>query len=66
MNNYFITGPSSGSSNKYFDQWTETDHLYSTGNYTDDNRDGKLNGRLITDYNGATPMQQPNLKCQRR
>lgn len=44
MNNYFITGPSSGSSNKYFDQWTETDHLYSTGNYTDDNRDGKLNG----------------------
>lgn len=64
MNNYFITGPSSGSSNKYFDQWTETDHLYSTGNYTDNNRDGKLNGRLITDYNGATPMQQPNLKCQ--
>lgn len=64
MNNYFITGPSSGSSNKYFDQWTETDHLYSNGNYTDDNRDGKLNGRLITDYNGATPMQQPNLKCQ--
>ncbi len=64
MNNYFITGPSSGSSNKYFDQWTETDHLYSTGNYTDDNRDGKLNGRLLTDYNGATPMQQPNLKCQ--
>ena len=64
MNNYFITGPSSGSSNKYFDQWTETDHLYSTGNYTDDNRDGKLNGRQITDYNGATPMQQPNLKCQ--
>lgn len=64
MNNYFITGPSSGSSNKYFDQWTETDHLYSTGNYTDDNRDGKLNGRLITDYNGATPMQQPNLKYQ--
>lgn len=64
MNNYFITGPSSGSSNKYFDQWTETDHLYSTGNYTDDNRDGKLNGRLITDYNGATPMQQSNLKCQ--
>lgn len=63
MNNYFITGPSSGSSNKYFDQWTETDHLYSTGNYTDGNNDGVLNGTLITDYNGATPMQQPNLKC---
>ena len=62
MNNYFITGPSTGT-NKYFDDWTETDHLYSTGNYTDDNRDGKLNGRLITDYNGATPMQNPNLTC---
>lgn len=63
MNNYFITGPSSGSSNKYFDQWTETDHLYSTGNYTDGNRDGVLNGTLITDYNGATPMSKPNLTC---
>lgn len=62
INNYFITGPSSGSSNKYFDQWTETDHLYSTGNYTDGNNDGILNGTLITDYNGATPMSQPNFK----
>ena len=62
MNNYFITGPSTGT-NKYFDDWTETDHLYSVGNYTDDSRDGQLNGRLITDYNGATPMQNPNLTC---
>lgn len=61
-NNYFITGPNSGSSNKYFDQWTETDHLYSTGNYTDGNNDGVLNGTLITDYNGATPMANPNFK----
>ena len=62
INNYFITGPSSGSSNKYFDQWTETDHLYSTGNYTDGNNDGQLNGTLITDYNSAMPMTQPNFK----
>lgn len=62
MNNYFITGPSTGT-NKYFDDWEPTDHLYSTGNYTDDNRNGKLDGRLITDYNGATPMQNPNLTC---
>ena len=62
INNYFITGPSSGSSNKYFDQWTETDHLYSTGNYTDGNNDGTLNGTLITDHNGATAMSQPNFK----
>lgn len=62
INNYFITGPNSCSSNKYFDQWTETDHLYSTGNYTDGNNDGVLNGTLITDYNGATPMANPNFK----
>jgi len=58
MNNYFIAGPEG--SYKYFDQWTETDHLYSTGNYYDGNCDGQLNGTLITDYNGATPMSKPN------
>ncbi len=58
MNNYFIAGPNG--SYKYFDDWTETDHLYSTGNYYDGNCDGVLNGTLITDYNSATPMYQPN------
>ena len=57
VNNYFIAGPSG--SQKYFDDWTSTDHLYSTGNYFDGNCDGKLNGTLITDYNSATPMQKP-------
>ena len=63
INNYFIAGPetsNAATSTKYFDQWTETDHLYSTGNYYDGNCDGQLNGTLITDYNGATPMKQPN------
>ena len=63
INNYFIAGPetsNAATSTKYFDQWTETDHMYSTCNYIDSNRDGKLNGTLITDYNGATPMKQPN------
>lgn len=64
VGNYFITGPSSGSTNKYFDNWTSTDHLYSVGNYTDGNNDGVLNGSLITDYNSATPMSKPNLKCK--
>lgn len=63
INNYFIAGPSTGSSNKYFDDWTETDHLYSRGNYTDADCNGKLNGTLITDYNGATPMSNPNFTC---
>lgn len=58
INNYFIAGPDG--SQKYFDDWTATDHLYSTDNYYDGNRDGKLNGTLITDHHNATPMQNPN------
>ena len=60
MNNYFIAGPDG--SYKYFDDWTETDHLYSTGNYYDGDCDGQLNGTLITDHNSATAMPNPNFK----
>ena len=56
-NNYFIAGPNG--SQKYFDDWTATDHLYSKGNYFDGNCDGKLNGTLITDHNSATAMTAP-------
>ena len=59
MNNYFIAGPSG--SNKYFDQWTETDHMYSSGNYFDGNCDGVLNGSLVTDHHSATAMSKPSL-----
>lgn len=59
MNNYFIAGPEG--SGKYFDQWTETDHMYSTGNYIDSNCDGILNGTLITDHHSATAMSKPSL-----
>lgn len=61
MNNYFIAGPNGSA--KYFDQWTETDHMYSSGNYFDGNCDGILNGTLVTDHHSATPMQSPSLKC---
>ena len=62
INNYFIAGPDGSA--KYFDQWTETDHMYSTGNYIDSNRDGKLNGTLITDHHSATAMPNPNFNTQ--
>ena len=58
MNNYFIAGPNGSA--KYFDDWTATDHLYSSGNYFDGNCDGVLNGTLITDHNSATAMSKPN------
>ena len=58
INNYFIAGPNGSA--KFYDDWTATDHLYSAGNYFDGNCDGKLNGTLITSYDGATPMTKPN------
>ncbi|HKJ42615.1 MAG TPA: LamG-like jellyroll fold domain-containing protein [Sunxiuqinia sp.] len=60
INNYFVAGPSA-SGNNYLSQWTSTDHLYSTGNYADINKDGVLNGMLVTEYDGATPMSSPKL-----
>ncbi len=60
INNYFIAGPEGSA--KYFDDWTATDHLYSSGNYFDGNRDGQLNGTLITDHHNATPMAAPNFQ----
>ena len=58
VNNYFIAGPNG--SDKYFDNWTATDHLYSAGNYFDGNRDGRLNGQPVEGHPAATSMPQPN------
>jgi hypothetical protein len=62
INNYFIAGPNT-SSDKYWNDWTSTDHLYSVGNMKDENKNGKLDGVAVTDYNGATAMQYPHLSC---
>ena len=58
MNNYFIAGPNG--SEKYFDNWTATDHLYCSGNYFDGNRDGLLNGVPVDAHPAATRMERPN------
>ena len=58
MNNYFIAGPNG--SQKYFDDWTETDHMYSSGNWFDGNCNGVLDGVLVTDHHSATAMSSPN------
>lgn len=47
INNYFIAGPYSSPS--FMSDFTNTDQVYSSGNYVDLNRDGQLNGRLVTD-----------------
>jgi pectate lyase len=57
INNYFIAGPSSNKQAVGF--FTKTDHVFSSGNLVDLDKDGKLNGRPVTeaDYNdkGETP-----------
>ncbi|MDQ0638665.1 pectate lyase [Pedobacter sp. W3I1] len=63
VGNYFISGPSSTDS--FLSMFSKTDHVYHRDNYTDLNKDGKLNGRLITDEDFvkemATLLKEPSL-----
>ncbi len=56
INNYFIAGPQGSSK---YSQWTETDHLYQSGNMMDSNLDGVLNGSLYLNED-ATIMSYPH------
>jgi pectate lyase len=47
INNYFIAGPSSN--NRAIGGFTSTDHVYSSGNFVDLDRDGTLNGKPVVD-----------------
>lgn len=57
--NYFIYGPETKS--KAFTRGNENFALYAKGNYVDDNRNGKLDGRLLTkeDYEPIKWSDQP-------
>jgi hypothetical protein len=46
INNYFIAGPDSSAS--FIGEFTKTDHTYQFGNLLDANRNGKLDGRPVT------------------
>jgi hypothetical protein len=62
VGNYFIAGPSS--TNDFLSMFTPTDHVYHKDNYVDLNKDGKVNGRLVTDADfikqTATLVKQPS------
>jgi len=47
INNYFIAGPNS--SNAFIGMFTATDHVYQKGNFVDLDKNGKLDGRSVTD-----------------
>lgn len=63
VGNYFISGPSSTDS--FLSMFSKTDHVYHRDNYVDLNKDGKLNGRLVTDEDikneSATLLREPSL-----
>jgi len=47
INNYFIAGPNS--SHAFIGMFSATDHVYHAGNKVDMDKNGKLNGRIVTD-----------------
>ncbi|OCK49473.1 hypothetical protein BA768_08895 [Chryseobacterium sp. CBo1] len=62
VGNYFIAGPSS--TDEFLSMFSATDHVYHKDNYADLNKDGKVNGRLITDEDfikqTATLVKEPS------
>ena len=62
VGNYFIAGPSS--TNDFLSMFTPTDHVYHRDNYADLNKDGKVNGQLVTDTDfikqTATLVKEPS------
>ncbi|MDQ3815801.1 MAG: pectate lyase, partial [Armatimonadota bacterium] len=59
FNNYFIKGPTSKGAP--FTRGNENFSIYAAGNYYDDNRDGKPDGRLLAkaDYGPVTWLEAP-------
>jgi hypothetical protein len=66
VGNYFIAGPNSTDS--FLSMFSATDHVYHKDNYVDLDKDGKLNGRLVTDADfikeTATLLKEPTLLSQ--
>lgn len=61
--NYFIAGPNS--TDNFLAMFTPTDHVYQQNNMVDMNKDGKLNGRLMTNEDFAAQkasiLSQPSM-----
>jgi pectate lyase len=57
LGNYFIKGPSSN--DRCLGMFTATDKVFQKGNYVDLNRDGRLNGRLVTEADFGSASSAP-------
>lgn len=61
MNNYFVAGPATPRRESPLSRGTGTFYLYAAGNYYDDNKDGVLNGSLLSaDSNGYPGLSDSN------
>ncbi len=58
IGNYFIYGPSSGS-NTHITGTTPSFHVYTDDNWVDTNKNGVLDGSLLTNYKTATVESLP-------
>ncbi|TWT85319.1 Autotransporter-associated beta strand repeat protein [Posidoniimonas polymericola] len=58
VGNYFIEGPVNGSAP--FSSGTSSFHIYADDNWVDDNRNGVLDGSLVTSYPGADVVASPH------
>ena len=58
IGNYFIYGPSS-SSGSHITNTTAQFHVYGEDNWVDSNKNGTLDGTLMTNYKTATVMNTP-------
>ncbi|MGH7953376.1 MAG: pectate lyase family protein [Limisphaerales bacterium] len=57
IGNYFIKGPSSN--NRFAGMFTATDHVFQNDNYTDLDRDGRLDGRLVVNADFGDSVGSP-------
>lgn len=58
VGNYFIYGPSSNAES-HITNTTPSFHVFGKDNWVDANKDGILNGKLMTDYKTATVSNTP-------
>jgi pectate lyase len=59
IGNYFIAGPNS--SHRFTGEYKATDHVYQRDNYTDLDKDGQLNGRLVVPADFGDGAEAPTL-----
>lgn len=64
INNYFIAGPSSKKS--FLAMFTPTDHVYQSGNRADLNKNGRLDGRLVTRQDFITDRGTATMSLKRQ